>query len=74
MITLQVWRSMGQNPCHNPPHSLSPVYISIAPVEERTWVFPWVLPLERAVEIFGEEIVKQVTETPTIITLDLKFR
>jgi hypothetical protein len=49
------------------------VYITIAPVEAtddlRSWVFPWVLPLERAIEIFGEGKVALITEEAQTINL-----
>ena len=70
-MKLQVWRTVGKNPCHNPPHGLSPIYITIAPVEENTWVFPWILPLERAVEMFGQGTVDQIGEEPVLVHLHL---
>lgn len=63
-MQLQAWRTVGKNPCVNPP-----VTITIAPVEKNTWVFPWVLPLERAIEIFGEGKVALITEVPQEIHL-----
>lgn len=63
-MKLQVWRTTGKNPCVAPP-----VFITIAPVEENTWVFPWVLPLGQAIEIFGEGKVALITEEAQVINL-----
>jgi len=66
MITLQAWRTTGKNPCDDPP-----VSIIIGPMERMTWVFPWVLPLERAVEMFTQKVVDQIGEEPVPISLAL---
>ena len=60
------WRHTGKNPCDNPP-----VTITIAPVEKMTQVYPWVLPLERAVEMFGQWVVDQIGEEPVEVNLHL---
>ena len=65
-MQLQAWRTIGKNPCNDPP-----VKITIAPVDKTTWVFPWVLPLERAVEMFGQEVVDQIGEEPVAVILRL---
>ena len=72
MIALIAWRHTGKNPCHNPPHSIAPVTITIAPREKLTWVFPWVLPLERAVEIFGQSVIDKIGENPVSIKLSME--
>ena len=64
-MQLIVWRTIGKNPCNDPP-----VKISIAPKEPGTDVFPWVLPVERAREIFGH-VVDQIVEEPMPINLAL---
>ena len=65
-MDLIAWRHTGENPCENPP-----VTITIAPREKLTWVFPWVLPLERAVEMFGQKVVDQIGEEPVEVNLHL---
>ena len=65
-MQLQAWRTTGKNPCDDPP-----VKITIAPVEKMTRVYPWILPLERAMEIFGREVVDQIGEEPIPINLEL---
>lgn len=66
MISLIAWRTTGKNPCDDPP-----VTITIAPVEKMTQVYPWLLPLARAVEIFGRQVVEQIGEEPIPISLEL---
>lgn len=65
---LIVWRTIGKNPCVNPP-----VKIIIASREKGTDVWPWILPLERAVEMFGE-MVDQIGEEPVMVKLALTFK
>lgn len=65
-MQLIAWRTTGKNPCDDPP-----VTITIAPREKLTWVFPWVLPLERAVEMFGQGVVDQIGEEPVEVVLSL---
>ena len=65
-MQLIAWRTTGKNPCDDPP-----VKIIIAPVEKMTQVYPWILPLERAVEMFGQEVVGQVGEDPVEVALNL---
>jgi hypothetical protein len=65
-MKLQTWRTVGKNPSVFPPAT-----ITIAPVEETTFVFPWVLPLERAIEIFGQGTVDQIGEKPLLVHLHL---
>jgi len=67
-MQLMAWRHTGKNPCVNPP-----VTITIAPVERDTWVFPWVLPLERAIEMFGQEVVDEIGEEPVRIHLTMEL-
>ena len=67
-MQLQAWRTTGKNPCDDPP-----VKITIAPVEKMTQVYPWVLPLERAVEMFGQGAVDQIGEEPVPVTLSLSL-
>ena len=71
MIALIAWRHTGKNPCHNPPHSIAPVTITIAPFEMNTQGYPWVLPLERAVEMFGQAQVDLIGEEPVAVSLNL---
>ena len=66
MIALQSWRTTGKNPCDDPP-----VTITIAPVEKMTQVYPWVIPLERAVEMFGQGVVDLIGEEPVAVNLHL---
>jgi hypothetical protein len=68
MIPLRAWRTVGLNPSMNPP-----VTITIAPVEKMTSIFPWILPIERAVEMFGQEVVDQIGEKPVPIKLNLSI-
>ena len=68
-ITLIAWRTTGKNPCDDPP-----VTISIGPRERMTWVFPWIIPLELAVEMFGQGVVDQIGEEPVEIRLKLLTR
>jgi len=65
-MNLIAWRTTIANPCDN-----SPVFITIAPAERLIGVFPWVLPLDRAVEIFGELAVGLIGEAPVAISLNL---
>lgn len=67
-MNLQAWRVIGKNPCDDPP-----VTITIAPVEKMTFVFPWILPLERAVEMFGQDEVVKIGEKPVPIKLNLSI-
>ena len=65
-MDLIAWRTTGKNPCDDPP-----VKITIAPVEKMTQVYPWIFPLERAVEMFGRQVVDQIGERPVEVTLSL---
>ena len=69
MITLQAWRHTGLNPCEHPP-----VNITIAPREKGTEVYPWVIPLARAVEMFGVEVVGQIPEAPEWVPVRLELK
>lgn len=51
---MRAWRVVGKSPCEDPP-----VTISIA----GEGLFPWVMTLEKAREIFGP-VVDQITEQP----------
>jgi len=79
MIKLQAWRTTGKNPCVDPP-----VSITISPMGERLTAYrmtldgpvyhtvplvPWVLPLEVAIEMFGQETVGLITKDPQTINL-----
>ncbi len=66
MMQLIAWRTTGKNPSEDPP-----VTITIAPREKGTDVWPWIIPLKRAVEMFGEEVVDQIRETPAPVSLSL---
>ena len=70
MIQLQAWRTIGKNPCPSYCADL-PVTITIAPVEKMTQVYPWVLPLEKAVEMFGQERVDMIGEEPVAVELQI---
>jgi hypothetical protein len=61
-MKMQAWRTVGKNPCEDPPTT-----ISIAPVEKMTGVFPWLLPMERAKEIFGTEVEKIGPEPQEVV-------
>ena len=65
-FSLQAWRTTGKNPCDAPP-----VKITIAPVEKMTQVYPWVIPIERAVEMFGQGVVDLIGEEPVAVNLHL---
>jgi hypothetical protein len=71
-MQLQAWRTVAATPTVNPP-----VHICIAPVEELTFVFPWILPEARAIEIFGKRIVDQIRQPgrggPVMIELSMKI-
>jgi hypothetical protein len=69
-MKMQAWSTVGKNPSEDPPTT-----ISIAPVEKMTGVFPWLLPLERAVEIFGPEVEKIGPEPQEVfLSLTVKGR
>lgn len=70
-MNLIAWRTIGKNPCHNPPHSTAPATITIAPQEKGTGVWPWILPLERAVEMFGQDRVDMIGEEPVAAELQI---
>ena len=65
-MQLIAWRTVGKNPCDDPP-----VKITIASREKGTDVWPWIIPLERAVEMFGEAVVEKIREEPVPITLTI---
>lgn len=65
-MQLIAWRTTSKNPYDDPPAT-----ITIAPREKMTWVYPWVLPLERSVEMFGQDVVDQIGEEPVPVTLSL---
>ena len=65
-MDIQAWRTTGKNPCDDPP-----VKITIAPREKGTEVYPWILPLDRAVEMFGQEVVDQIGEEPVPVDLTI---
>lgn len=66
-MQLIAWKTTGKNPCDDPP-----VHISIAPLTRGTHVWPWVLLLEDAREMFGE-VVDQIGEKPVMVTLNLSL-
>lgn len=66
-MKLIAWRHTGKNPCVNPP-----VTITIATIENIFGIFPWVLLLERAIEIFGQEVVDKIGEEPVRVHLTLE--
>ena len=65
-MQLIAWRTTGKNPCDDPP-----VHIIIAPREKGTDVFPWRLPLERAVEVFGQDRVDLIGEEPVAVEFQI---
>lgn len=65
---LVAWRTTGKNPSEDPP-----VSITIAPREKGSGVWPWIIPLVRAVEMFGQGVVDQIGEEPVPVTLNLSF-
>ena len=67
VIQLIAWRTTGKNPCDDPP-----VNITIAPVEKMTFVFPWIIPLERAVEMFGQSVIDNINDNPVPIKLSME--
>lgn len=67
-MQLQAWRTVLTNPCDEPPG-----FITIAPSEQLTGIWPWVITLDRAIEIFGEETVKKIGEEPAPVTLTLSL-
>lgn len=68
-MQLIAWRTIGKNPCDDPP-----VKITIAPREKGHDVFPWILPLAKAIEIFGQEVVDEIGEEPVEISLTLALK
>ena len=66
MIPLIAWRTIGKNPCDDPP-----VTIIIASRKKGTDVWPWLLPLERAVEMFGQDRVDLIGEEPVAVELQI---
>ena len=66
-MQLQAWRTTGKNPCDDPP-----VNITIAPREKMTFVFPWIIPLERAVEMFGQSVIDNINDNPVPIKLSME--
>lgn len=68
-MQLIAWKTIGKNPCDDPP-----VTIIIAPVEKMTGVYPWLIPQERAVEMFGQEVVAEIGEAPVPIYLEMKWQ
>ena len=73
MLNYIAWRTTGKNPCDDSAYSCVPVFITIAPREKETGVFPWVLPLARAVEMFGDEKVAQIGAEPVEVTMALSI-
>lgn len=67
-MKIRAWRTIGKNPCENPPVSIS--IGSAGRSGNPEYFFPWVLSLENARAIFGE-IVDQITETPAIMKLNM---
>ena len=67
-MQLIAWKTIGMNPCDDPP-----VKISIATPTRRIDVWPWVLLLEDAREIFGE-VVDQIQEEPVEVSLSLALK
>ena len=65
-MRLQIWRNTCPNPCDDPK-----VSITIAPMEKGQNVFPWVLPITRAIEIFGQDDVDKITEMPREVFLTM---
>ena len=68
-MQLIAWKTIGKNPCDNPP-----VTITIAPITRGTHVYPWVLLLEDAVEMFGQEVIDLIdgeVPVPVVLTLSL---
>ena len=61
-MQLIAWRSICPNPCDDPQ-----VKITIAPVEKIPMIYPWVLPLERAIELLGQEVVGQIGVEPVVV-------
>ncbi len=67
-MRLQAWRSLGKNPCDDPP-----VKISIGPIGRTHGVVPWVLPLAAAQALFGR-MADSITEEPVEITITLQIK
>jgi hypothetical protein len=68
-MQLIAWRTTGKNPCDDPP-----VHISIASKEPGTDVWPWIIPLARAVEMFTQEVVDQIPEAPEWVPVRLEMK
>lgn len=68
-MQLIAWRSICPNPCDDPQ-----VKITIAPQEKGHDVFPWILPLAKAIEIFGQEVVDQIPEAPEWVPVRLEVK
>lgn len=67
-MQLIAWKTVGKNPCDDPP-----VKISIAVKGLVIGVWPWIIPLARAVEMFGQEVVDQIGEEPVEVILNLSL-
>ena len=74
-MRLIAWKTIGKNPSGDPP-----VFITIAPREKGTDVYPWVIPLARAVEMFGQKVVDEIRTLddppgpgPVPIRLEMKW-
>ena len=65
-MKLIAWRNTVNNPCDDPR-----VTISIAPPEKGHDVFPWILPLAKAVEIFGKDDVEKIGTDPVQVFLTM---
>jgi hypothetical protein len=65
-MKLQAWRSTIPNPSDDPL-----VVISIAPVDKAQNVFPWVLPVKRAEEIFGKHDIDKIGKEAQQVFLTL---
>ena len=69
-MKLIAWKSTVPNPCDDPQ-----VKICIAPREGGGTrnVYPWVLPIEEARNIFGPIVDEKITNTPVEVTLSMSF-
>ena len=65
-MKLYVWRTVGLNPVDDPP-----VNITIGPIDKESGVWPWVLPVEKAEEIFGKDDIDKIGSAPREVFLTL---
>jgi len=75
-LQLRAWRTIGRNPGGDNA-LLAPVHISIGarPRADKTaHVFPWVLTMETAAGLFGQDTIEQIGTDPVDVVLSLEIK